>query len=80
MNARLRQGGWLRRFARRIAAAVAECHDAQRHLYVRYAAADTHLPDPDRPPDTYQEFLFRTSGPLHREPTAEQRTHGQPVH
>jgi hypothetical protein len=65
--------------ARRVAAAVAECHEAQRHLSVIYASADRHLSDPDRPPENYQEFLFRTSGPLWHEPAADDRARGQLV-
>jgi hypothetical protein len=65
--------------ARRVAAAVAECHEARRRLYVLNASADRHLLDPDRPPENYREFLFRTSGPLLREPAAEKRALGRVV-
>jgi len=50
--------------ARRIADIVAECTYARRRLDVLIGSADRYLPEPDRAPDTYQQFLFRTSGPL----------------
>jgi len=36
-------------------------------------APDRYLFDPDAPPDTYAEFLFRTSGVLRHEPPARVR-------
>jgi hypothetical protein len=78
-SAQLSPWGRVLRIAGRVAAVAAECHEAQRRLYVLNASADRHLLHPDRPPETYQEFLFRTSGPLLREPAAEKRARGRTV-
>lgn len=65
----------LRRVARKIASVVAECNWAQRRL------AELRM-DPERyvltgrPPETFAEFLMRTSGPLRHEPPASQRGAG----
>jgi hypothetical protein len=56
-----------------IAAAVAECHRANRTMMQRRLAPDRYVPDPGRAPDDYAEFLFRTSGSLVHEPSARQR-------
>ena len=81
-----RQGRWWRRsaraprqLARRIAAIVAECAYAQRRLLVVQASTDRYEPAPGRAPDTYAEFLFRTSGPLLHEPRARSRSLGRAV-
>jgi hypothetical protein len=74
-----RIGRGVRRLARRIAAAVADCRYAQRRMAALQASPDRYLPDPDRAPDTYQEFLFRTSGPLVRELSAARRSAGRAV-
>jgi hypothetical protein len=63
----------LSKIARRIANVVAECNDAQRRLFAIMTAPDRYLPDGHKAPDTYAEFLFRTSGGLLHEPTAAQR-------
>jgi hypothetical protein len=63
----------LARIARRIAAIVAECNDAQRRLFTIMTAPDRYLPDRDKAPDTYAEFLFRTSGGLLHEPASAER-------
>lgn len=65
--------GRLRRMARRVAATVAEMNDAQRRLLVLRSAPDRYLIAPDDPPETYSEFLARTSGPLLHEPSARLR-------
>jgi hypothetical protein len=70
---------YLRRFARRVATIVAECNYAQRRMLSLRTAPDTFLPDPDKAPDYYAEFLFRTSGTLLHEPAASGRAFGQPV-
>jgi hypothetical protein len=64
---------------RRISAIISECNEAQRHLTIRRLAYDLCLPEPDATPDTYGEFLLRTSGPLLREPSARRRRAGHPV-
>ena len=48
---------------RRIGQIIAECNEAQRRLTYRRLAYDSYLPEPDATPDTYAEFLLRTSGP-----------------
>jgi len=68
-----------RRLMSRVAPLVAASRAARRRAVVLRAAADLHLPQPDSPPDTYAEFLFRTSGPLLREPKAAGRARGQMV-
>ncbi len=69
----------LRKLARAVAGVVAECNDAQRRLLVRTAATDRYLAEPRRAPDTYAEFLARTSTSLLREPTADLRLSGDCV-
>jgi hypothetical protein len=69
----------LLRLARWLAAAVAECNEAQRRLSYRARSYDQYLTHPDVPPATYAEFLLRTSGPLRREPSARQRVSGRTV-
>lgn len=71
--------GFLWRLAHRIAAIVVDCRDAQRRVAVLRASADRYLLHPEVPPDTYAEFLFRTSGPLLREPSAADRSRGQTI-
>jgi hypothetical protein len=66
--------------ARRISQIISECNEAQRRLTIRRLAYDPNLPEPDVAPDTYAEFLLRTSGPLLREPSARQRLAGRAVH
>jgi hypothetical protein len=77
MKANLRQKlVAIARFSRRVASFLAECDHAQRSML-----ADMIMPGgcTDRAPHTYAEFLFRTSGPLPREPTAALRSRGEPV-
>jgi hypothetical protein len=62
--------GRLRSLAGRFAAAVARMNNAQYRVSVLRAAPDRYLLKPDEPPDTYAEFLARTSGALLREPSA----------
>ena len=66
--------------ARRISRIISECNEAQRLLTIRRLAFDSTLPEPDKAPDTYAEFLLRTSGPLLHEPSARQRLAGRAVH
>src|SRR5258708_36788819 len=61
----------LRTISRRVVAVIAECNYAQRRLAQLQASPDRYLSPPDLAPDTYQEFLFRTSGPPgHHTPTS----------
>jgi hypothetical protein len=69
----------VRRLARRIADVLAECRYSQRRVEVLRASPDRYLLDPGRAPQTYREFLFRTSGPLVREPAAASRSRGHAV-
>jgi hypothetical protein len=59
-----------RRLARTLGAVVAECSYAQRRAAALRASPDSYQFAPHQPPDTYEEFLFRTSGPLLHEPSA----------
>ena len=69
----------LARFGRRVADLVAECNYAQRRMLALRTAPDAYLIDPDKAPDDYAEFLFRTSTVVLHEPTAAGRGHGRPV-
>jgi hypothetical protein len=64
---------FLIRAARRIAAVFAECHQARVRSVTLALAPDRQLTNPDTAPETYAEFLFRTSAPLLREPSARER-------
>ncbi|HTT00331.1 MAG TPA: hypothetical protein VMI33_27335 [Streptosporangiaceae bacterium] len=65
----------LRAMARRVGAVVAECNYAQRRVTMIQARPGQYLLAAGQAPDTYQEFLFRTAGPLVHEPPAAKR-HG----
>jgi hypothetical protein len=69
----------LRAISRRVAAIIAECNYVQRRLAALRASPDRYMIQPDVSPDTYQEFLFRTSGHLAHEPSAAKRTVGHAV-
>lgn len=69
-----RPGALLMRFARRVRDIVAECAQAQRRLTELTTAPDRFLMSPNEAPDTYEEFLFRTSGLMRHEPTARARS------
>ena len=62
-----------RRIARRVAATVREMNEAQFRMTTLFMSAERHLANPAAPPDTYEEFLLRTSGPLVHEPSARKR-------
>ena len=61
------------RFGRRVASIVAECDYAQRRSFAIMTSPDSYLMDRDQAPDTYAEFLFRTSGGLLHESASGQR-------
>lgn len=61
------------RLARRVAGLIAECNEAQCRLAALRMAPDMYATDSDHAPDTYAEFLFRTSGWLRHEPSARDR-------
>lgn len=65
------------RFGKRIASVVAECDYAQRRSFAIMTSPDSYLIDRDKAPDTYAEFLFRTSGGLLHESASGQRPHGR---
>lgn len=63
----------IRRMARRVIASVRDLNDAQRRMTALQMSMDRYLANPDKPPDTYREFLMRTSGLLLHEPPASKR-------
>ena len=60
----------IRRLVRTFSHVIAECTYAQRRMSELATAPDRYLLNPDVAPDTYAEFLYRTSGVLRREPPA----------
>ncbi len=68
----------LARSAAAVARVIQECNRAQRRLSELRLSPDRYLDQPDQAPDTYAEFLFRTSGPLEHEPPASKRARGRP--
>lgn len=71
--------GWVRRLTARVITVVAECHHAQRRMALLASSPDRHLLAVGVAPGTYQEFLYRTSGPLMHEPAAAGRLAGRAV-
>lgn len=63
----------VRRVAGKLADAVHEMNEAQRRMLVLRTATDRYGVNPGAAPDTYQEFLARTSGALLHEPSARKR-------
>lgn len=63
----------------RLVELVRELNYWQRRAAVQSMAPDRYLPHPDRPPETFSEFLARTSGPLIREPSSKARFAGRQV-
>jgi len=63
----------LRRAAGRLADVVHEMHDAQERMLVLHNAMDRYVENPNAAPDTYAEFLARTSGMLLHEPSVRKR-------
>ena len=61
------------RVAGKLADAVHEMNEAQRLMLVLRTATDRYAANPGAAPDTYQEFLARTSGALLHEPPARKR-------
>ena len=59
-----------RRAARGLAAVISECHYAQRRMLQLRLSPDRYVIGGGQAPDTYAEFLFRTSGWLRHEPPA----------
>jgi len=63
----------VRRVTGKVADAVREMNEAQRLMLVWRTATDRYVENPAAAPDTYEEFLTRTSGVLRHEPTARKR-------
>jgi hypothetical protein len=63
----------LGRLARRVRAFVAECNDAQRRLAALREDPERYVLEPDRAPESYQEFRMRAARPLVHEPSAQAR-------
>jgi hypothetical protein len=78
-NTRSPRVGGLGALARRIAAVLRECNDAQRRMAAVSTAPDRYVAHPDAAPDSYAEFLFRTSGLLLHEPPARSRARAHGV-
>jgi hypothetical protein len=64
----------VRQVASKLADTVREMNEAQRRVLVLRTAADRYLEHPGAAPDTYDEFLIRTSGVLLHEPPARKRS------
>ena len=64
----------------RFGGAFAEFQRQQNRLNAIMLSYDAHMINPTAPPNTYAEFLVRTSGPLRREPSAKSRLAGHGVH
>ena len=72
---RLQQPGrTLRRIALMVREIIAEYAYAQRRMADLASAPDRYLLNPNAAPDTYAEFMFRTSARLRHEPPARCRT------
>jgi hypothetical protein len=63
----------VRRVADKVTDAVREMNEAQRMMLALRTATDRYVDNPDAAPDTYEEFLARTSGALLHEPSARRR-------
>jgi hypothetical protein len=63
----------VRRVAGKLADTVREMNEAQRLMLVMRTATDRYIERPHAAPDTYEEFLARTSGALLHEPPARLR-------
>jgi hypothetical protein len=61
------------RVAGKLADAVREINEAQRLALALRTATDRYIKNPGAAPDTYGEFLARTSGALLHEPPARKR-------
>jgi hypothetical protein len=63
----------VRRVVGKLADTVREMNEAQRLMLVVRTATDRYIENPGAAPDTYDEFLARTSGALLHEPPARKR-------
>ncbi len=72
-----RRASWIVRFARRVYHVFSEINRANNRasrLLLAYG-----LPESDRAPDTYAEFLLRSRATILHEPAARRRAAGHPV-
>jgi hypothetical protein len=74
IDRRQQPGRSIRRVALKVRVIVAECAYAQRRMADLASAPDRYMLNPDSAPNTYAEFLFRTSAGLRHEPPASCRT------
>jgi hypothetical protein len=63
----------MRRVTGKLANAVREMNEAQRLMIALRTATDRYVDSPGAAPDTYNEFLARTSGVLVHEAPARKR-------
>jgi hypothetical protein len=63
----------VRRVAGKLTDTVREMNEAQRLVLALRTATDRYIENPGAAPDTYAEFLARTSGALMHEPSARKR-------
>ena len=82
MNGAMSSANWpsasrfLKGLSRKLAGVLADCRYAQRRVLILRTAPDVYATRPDKAPDHYGEFLYRTSGVLLHEPTARARQRG----
>ena len=69
----------LRRLAHEVAESARELNYWQRRATVLSMAPDRFALKSNVPPDTYEEFIARTAGPLMREPSLRERQGGRQV-
>jgi hypothetical protein len=62
-----------RRVAGKVADVVRQMNEGQRRMVVLRTATDRYVENSGAAPDTYAEFLHRTSGVLLHEPSAHKR-------
>lgn len=67
----------IRRIAGKIASAVADANYAQRRVLELRLAPDHYVFRDGHAPDSYAEFLYRTSAQLPHEPSARERSGGR---
>lgn len=63
----------VRRAVATMVGVVKEMNEAQRRMFVLRMAVDRYHPKSNAMPDTYEEFLVRTSGVWLHEPSARRR-------
>jgi hypothetical protein len=65
--------GAVRKAVRSMADVIEECNYAQRRMLQVRTNPERYVIHSDQAPDTFAEFLFRTSGLLIHEPAADKR-------